>query len=234
VRRGPQTDKMLRKCYFGGGTVAAVAGDDVFVEHRTSVAARFEDGTPNLHAILALPMCVTWLGDVLAPRISAELKEQPWVFVRQRCQSLRRMLIGELSSLRHETTGEAVCVLHEGPVVQWLPEAVHSMEIGTEEFGPIVSFSVVDDRGRPVGYAVVGRAAETAGIELRTGCMCNAGACHDALSLSAGSVKSHWQAGHVCWDENDVVDGVATGVVRVSFGWMTTQSELLQLVSCIR
>lgn len=30
------------------------------------------------------------------------------------------------------------------------------------------------------------------------------------------------QAGHVCWDDNDVINGRPTGAVRVSFGYMST------------
>lgn len=30
------------------------------------------------------------------------------------------------------------------------------------------------------------------------------------------------QAGHVCWDDHDVIHGRPTGAVRVSFGYMST------------
>lgn len=33
------------------------------------------------------------------------------------------------------------------------------------------------------------------------------------------------QAGHVCWDDNDVINGKPTGAVRVSFGYMSTFEE---------
>lgn len=33
------------------------------------------------------------------------------------------------------------------------------------------------------------------------------------------------QAGHVCWDDNDVINGKPTGAVRVSFGYMSTLEE---------
>lgn len=31
-----------------------------------------------------------------------------------------------------------------------------------------------------------------------------------------------FQAGHVCWDDYDIVSGKPTGAVRVSFGYMST------------
>lgn len=30
------------------------------------------------------------------------------------------------------------------------------------------------------------------------------------------------QAGHVCWDDYDIIHGKPTGAVRVSFGYMST------------
>lgn len=33
----------------------------------------------------------------------------------------------------------------------------------------------------------------------------------------------YWvQAGHVCWDDNDIIHGKPTGAIRVSFGYMST------------
>lgn len=33
------------------------------------------------------------------------------------------------------------------------------------------------------------------------------------------------QAGHVCWDDNDILNGKPTGAVRVSFGYMSTYED---------
>ncbi len=35
------------------------------------------------------------------------------------------------------------------------------------------------------------------------------------------------QAGHVCWDDHDVINGQPTGAVRVSFGYMSTFEDCL-------
>lgn len=40
------------------------------------------------------------------------------------------------------------------------------------------------------------------------------------------------QAGHVCWDDQDVIHGRPTGAVRVSFGYMSTFEDCL--VSILR
>ena len=42
-------------------------------------------------------------------------------------------------------------------------------------------------------------------IHLRTGAFCNPGACAAALGLTAEDVKSNFEAGHVCWDDQDLI-----------------------------
>ena len=43
-------------------------------------------------------------------------------------------------------------------------------------------------------------------IFLRTGCFCNPGACARHLGLTASQLKQNYEAGHVCWDDNDIID----------------------------
>lgn len=33
------------------------------------------------------------------------------------------------------------------------------------------------------------------------------------------------QAGHVCWDDNDILNGKPTGAIRISFGYMSTYED---------
>lgn len=39
------------------------------------------------------------------------------------------------------------------------------------------------------------------------------------------------QAGHVCWDDNDILRGKPTGAVRISFGYMSTYEDAEVLYS---
>ena len=41
------------------------------------------------------------------------------------------------------------------------------------------------------------------------------------------------QAGHVCGDTMDVIDGLPTGSVRVSFGYMSTMDDARALIDFI-
>lgn len=58
----------------------------------------------------------------------------------------------------------------------------------------------------------VEKLAGLSNILLRTGCFCNPGACQAHLGLSHQDVISNYEAGHVCWDDNDLINGRPTGV----------------------
>mmetsp|Transcript_27521 Transcript_27521/g.37918 ORF Transcript_27521/g.37918 Transcript_27521/m.37918 type:complete len:485 (-) Transcript_27521:134-1588(-) len=88
--------------------------------------------------------------------------------------------------------------------------------------GPVIAFNLSWSDGRPVGFSEVGRRAEARGVQLRTGCFCNVGACQLHLGLSSEALQQHMRAGRVCGaDEHDLVNGRHTGAVRVSLGFST-------------
>lgn len=63
--------------------------------------------------------------------------------------------------------------------------------------GPTVTFSVFWDDGSPLGYRQLEQLASLQGIHLRTGCLCNPGACARALGLSSSGAVGWWGAGTV-------------------------------------
>ncbi|RXM99174.1 Molybdenum cofactor sulfurase [Acipenser ruthenus] len=88
--------------------------------------------------------------------------------------------------------------------------------------GAIINFNVLDNNGDIIGYSQVDKLASLYNIQVRTGCFCNTGACQHHLGLSNEEVKRNLQAGHVCGDNIDIIEGRPTGSVRVSFGYMST------------
>eukprot|EP00951_Prasinocladus_malaysianus_P031337 scaffold299758_cov45-Prasinocladus_malaysianus.AAC.1 len=44
--------------------------------------------------------------------------------------------------------------------------------------------------------------------------------------MDAERVARSHQAGRVCWDDTDLVDGQPTGAIRVSLGWMTSYEDI--------
>nr|XP_010945508.1 molybdenum cofactor sulfurase isoform X2 [Camelus bactrianus] len=194
---------LLRKTYFGGGTAAAyLAGDDFYIP-RESVAERFEDGTISFLDIIALKH-----GFDALEHLTGGMEN-----VRQHTFTLARYTYAALSALRYP---------NGAPVVRIYSDSEFS---SPEVQGPVISFNVLDDHGRIIGYSQVDKMASLYNIHVRTGCFCNTGACQRHLGISDEMVKKHLQAGHVCGDDVDLIDGQPTGSVRISFGYMSTLED---------
>ncbi|PSN40230.1 Molybdenum cofactor sulfurase [Blattella germanica] len=99
--------------------------------------------------------------------------------------------------------------------------------------GNIVNFNMLRPSGEYVGFVEVLNMANLHGIQLRTGCFCNPGACQRHLGLSDEDSIKIYQAGHVCGDDKDLVNGQPTGTVRASFGYMTTKKDVDKLIKML-
>uniref|UniRef100_H3AUI3 Molybdenum cofactor sulfurase n=1 Tax=Latimeria chalumnae TaxID=7897 RepID=H3AUI3_LATCH len=191
---------LLRKVYFGGGTAAAyLAGQDFFIP-RQSVAERFEDGTVSFLDIIALKH-----GFDALERLTGGMQN-----IMLHTFGLAQSTYRILSALQHSNGSPVVCLYtdteFDSPDTQ----------------GPIINFNVLDENGGIIGYSQVDKLASLYNIHLRTGCFCNTGACQQHLGISDEDIKKNLQAGHVCGDNIDLIDGRPTGSVRVSFGYMST------------
>ncbi|XP_008259437.2 molybdenum cofactor sulfurase [Oryctolagus cuniculus] len=203
---------LLRKTYFGGGTAAAyLVGEDFYVP-RSSVAERFEDGTISFLDVIAVKH-----GFDTLERLTGGMEN-----IQQHTFSLARYTYTALSSLRYP---------NGAPVVRIYSDTEFS---SPEVQGPIINFNVLDDNGDVIGYSQVDKMACLHNIHLRTGCFCNTGACQRHLQISNEMVKKHHQAGHVCGDNVDLIDGQPTGSVRISFGYMSTLEDAQAFLTFIR
>ncbi|XP_050081080.1 molybdenum cofactor sulfurase [Anopheles maculipalpis] len=203
------------KRYYGGGTVKiAMSGANAFHEKRDTLAERFEDGTINFLSIAALLPCM----DTLKRLIPGATMER----IQRHTFQLARYCYRSLQGLEHANGGRVV-------------ELYHDTAFGDPASqGAIVNFNVLNDDGGYVGFAEVACMAANHGIYLRTGCFCNPGACQRHLRLADTDLLRHYQAGHVCGDANDLIDGQPTGSVRVSFGYCTRPADVDRLVAMIR
>uniref|UniRef100_A0A8C9W8I4 Molybdenum cofactor sulfurase n=1 Tax=Scleropages formosus TaxID=113540 RepID=A0A8C9W8I4_SCLFO len=199
---------VLSKSYFGGGTAAAyLAGEDFFIPKPT-IADRFEDGTISFLDIVAVHH-----GFDTLQRLTGGMER-----VQLHTFGLARHTFVMLSCLRHGN-GQPVAQVYS-----------HTEYEDPSTQGAIVNFNLLDAQGTVVGYSWVGKLASLFNIQLRTGCFCNTGACQQHLSMSNQQVKSNLQAGHVCGDDIDMIDGQPTGSVRVSFGYMSTFQDCQMLL----
>lgn len=202
VRRDAAT--LLKKKYFGGGTVAMSIADADVVRKRDRVEQWLEDGTTSFLGIAALRHGFASIDRLQSPNINMHTG------------ALTSYFANTLASLKHEN-GAAVCVLHGNHS----SDRVKYWGQGCNQ-GPVVTFSLKRADGSWVGHREVEKLAALENIQLRTGCFCNPGACAKYLGLSQQDLLSNFETGHVCWDDQDVINGRPTGAVRVSFGYMST------------
>jgi molybdenum cofactor sulfurtransferase len=199
---------LLQRPYFAGGTVEAVIADAHFHKPRASPSARFEDGTVSFLAIASLVPGFRQLARLGMSAIS------------QHTHALASLAHRGLSELRHSGSGAAVCEFY-------------GFDEAAERHGSILNFSLLRPDGRYVGYREVEKLACIHGLQLRTGGFCNPGATQHFLGLSHAQVKRHVELGHVCWDDHDLLDGLPTGSVRTSFGYMSSEADVRALVAFV-
>ncbi|XP_077244486.1 molybdenum cofactor sulfurase (LOS5) (ABA3) isoform X3 [Tasmannia lanceolata] len=204
--------KLLKKTYFSGGTVAASIADIDFVRRRGGVEESFEDGTQSFLSIASIHHGFKIINTLTTSVISRHTMSL--------ANFSRRMLFG----LRHEN-GAGVCVLYGRDNAK-----VSSCHM---DMGPTVAFNLKRPDGSWYGYREVEKLASLSGIQLRTGCFCNPGACSKYLGLSHSDLLSNIEVGHVCWDDHDIINGKPTGAVRISFGYMSTFEDAKKFISFV-
>ncbi|KAK7313969.1 hypothetical protein VNO77_39176 [Canavalia gladiata] len=201
---------LLKKTYFSGGTVAASIADIDFIKRREGIEELFEDGTVSFLSIISLRHGFKILNSLTVSAISRHTTSLALY--------TRKMLL----AMRHGN-GSSVCTLY----------GHHNSKELCHEMGPIVSFNLKRPDGSWYGYREVEKLASLSGIQLRTGCFCNPGACAKYLGLSHLDLISNTEGGHVCWDDHDIIDGRPVGAVRVSFGYMSTYEDCKKFVDFV-
>ncbi|KAH9288390.1 hypothetical protein KI387_032507, partial [Taxus chinensis] len=203
----------LQKSYFGGGTVAASIADIDFVRKREGLEQWLEDGTSSFLSIAALQHGFKVINQLGISEIACHTG------------SLTAYTSTMLAALRH-SNGVHVCVLYGRHNAKGYQGLSHAQ-------GPIVTFNLKRSDGSWVGCREVEKLACIRGIQLRTGCFCNPGACSKYLELTNTDLQYNFESGHVCWDDNDIISGRPTGAVRVSFGYMSTFEDVQAFISFI-
>ncbi|NXE76255.1 MOCOS sulfurase, partial [Cochlearius cochlearius] len=191
---------LLRKTYFGGGTAAAYLAGEDFYFPRKSIAERFEDGTVSFLDIIALKH-----GFDVLEKLTGGMEK-----IKQHTFALAHYTYTVLSTLKYA---------NGAPVVRIYSDTDFS---NPDLQGPIINFNVLDENGEVIGFSQVDKMASLYNIHVRTGCFCNTGACQMHLGISNEDIQKNLQAGHVCGDDIDLVDGRPTGSVRISFGYMSS------------
>ncbi|KAG0208544.1 hypothetical protein BGX28_000548 [Mortierella sp. GBA30] len=212
----------LRKGYFGGGTVSAITSDEHWQVYRSSLHGRFEDGTLNYLDIVALDLAFESIKEIYGDYS----KISPHV------TTLHRALYQAMRGLKHYN-GAPLCDIY----VDDAEENTAISETGSRlvgdprAYGPILNFNLKRSNGQWIGYGDVERLASMKNIHVRTGGFCNPGSMQRWLNLSAEEVKANLEAGHVCWDDTDILNGKPTGSIRVSLGAMSSIDDIVKFVA---
>ncbi|KAK2150785.1 hypothetical protein LSH36_389g01009 [Paralvinella palmiformis] len=213
----------LEKYYFGGGTVkVAITTEDYHVT-KDSLSERFEDGTPPFLEILALRYGFDTLERITASVVTKYHRRYP-VYKRLPGEMTRGLVHLEEDNSHSVDDSQATCCHGNG---QPVAKIYCDTEFESPQLqGPILNFNLLKASGEYYGYAEVEKLALVYNIQLRTSCFCNLGACQHHLGIDAQKIKDNYNAGHVCGDNMDLIDGKPTGSVRISFGYMSTLHDV--------
>ena len=200
---------LLRKCYFGGGTVlAASATSDFTVPRALHPHQWLEDGSCNFYAIAALKH-----GFAFVDRLGGIDS------IQAHTTALTLHTLAEMQQLTH-FNGATLCRIYSGS----------NFSGGAQ--GPMITFNVLREDSSVVGFGEVLESATRSNIVLRAGCLCNVGGCALALGTTAEESAAYFAVGRSCDSaDHDVIDGKPTGAVRVSFGPSNTLAHCAAFLS---
>ncbi|KAK7923129.1 MOSC N-terminal beta barrel domain-containing protein [Apiospora marii] len=201
--------------YFGGGTVDMVVcvGEQWHAPKSQSLHEALEDGTLPIHSIVALGIALAVHRRLFGTMTDISLHTS---YLAQRLQD-------KLDHMRH-SNGRRVCKLYS-PAVKHLDGSVVA--------GPVVTFNLQDEVGAWISLTEFEKTAVLKGFHIRTGGLCNPGGVAAALDLMPWEMKRNFSSGFRCGDDNDILEGKPTGTIRVSFGAMSTISDVDRFVAFV-
>jgi molybdenum cofactor sulfurtransferase len=205
-----------KRRYFGGGTTEMITCNDQpwVARKRSSLPDQLEDGTNPVHNILALS-CAIDVHKQLYGGFEQVSQHTGW---------LAKCLYEQLTKLKHDN-GAPVCHIYKD---------AYSAYGDSRTQGAVVTFNMRDRHGEWISSSKVGKLAAERNIHIRAGSLCNPAGMAFALGLSEKDMKSAHQSGFRCGQENDVSNGVPMGMVRASFGAMSTLDDVNVFVRFIQ
>ncbi|KAG8533149.1 uncharacterized protein KY384_001932 [Bacidia gigantensis] len=199
---------LLRRHYFGGGTVEMVScgNESWHIKKQGSLHDQLEDGTLPIHSLIGLDHAFD-----VHQKLYGSLEQ---VGFHTAC--LAHTLHCSLSSLRHYNDAK-VCELYTEPNTSYEDD---------KKQGPIIAFNVKDSRGEYVSNTEIEKLAIIKNIHFRCGGLCNPGGIASSLGLVPWELKRNFSGGQRCGSENDIIGGKPTGMIRVSLGAMSNVRDI--------
>lgn len=186
---------MISKVYYGGGTIDFNSLSSVKTIPKKDIVSSLEDGTLPFLSIVSAGVGL---------RHFLSQRETRFHTIRETTQSVYVKLL----ELRY-TNGKKLIEMYTSD------ESVNS----------IITFNILNQDGRYIGYSDVERLASASGICLRVGCFCNPGACAIHLGLTDEELEYNYSQGHTCSNHKENIRGKPTGAIRISFGWNSIKAD---------
>ncbi|KAI1146183.1 molybdenum cofactor sulfurase [Nemania diffusa] len=214
VKRDTSTVFKQRR-YFGGGTVDMVvcSREQWHASKTQSLHEALEDGTLPIHNIIALDSAIKTHQNLYGSMAN----------VASHTSFLTSRMYQRLEGLRHGN-GEPVCVIYS------VSPSEANISFGS---GPVVAFNLRNRLGAWVSLTEFEKLATLKSFQVRTGGLCNPGGIAAALRLEPWEMRQNFSAGFRCGNENDIINGKPTGVIRVSLGAMSTLSDVEKFIGFI-
>ncbi|CAN6611434.1 hypothetical protein TRVA0_004S04104 [Trichomonascus vanleenenianus] len=214
VKKTPEVYKYFEnRKYFGGGTVESLTAFKGFAPRAKALSTQLEDGTLPFHSILALSIAIDTFHTIYGSFSN----------ISRHCAALAHELCIQLDALYYPN-GQKLCYIYSS-----------SKEyLDTGKKGPIVTFNLKDQDGNWIGYADFDKIALSKGINIRTGTLCNTGSAAQYIGIDEQEIITNYANGHVCGDDNDIMNDKPTGAIRASLGACSSRSDIMSLVSCLQ
>ena len=216
IVRKASASVLQRRQYFGGGTVEMVTcgKENWHIQKRESLHEQLEDGTPPFHSIMALDGALN-----VHDRLFGSLRR-----VASHTGFLATQLYNRLAALRHYN-GTKICEIYKDPSSSYL---------NSHTQGPIVAFNFCNSQGDWVSNTEVEKLANIRNIQLRSGGLCNPGGIASSLELKPWEMKQNFSAGQRCGNENDILGGKPTGMLRISLGASSCMQDVTTFIDFVQ
>ncbi|KAL8719482.1 MAG: hypothetical protein Q9225_003509, partial [Loekoesia sp. 1 TL-2023] len=197
-----------RRRYFGGGTVEMVSciNESWHIRKQVSLHEQLEDGTLPIHSIVTLDSAFDVHKKLFGSLTSISFHTS----------FLANQLYKDLSSLHHANS-LPVCIIHK--------DERSSYEDSMTQ-GPIIALNLRNSRGEWISNTEIEKLAAIRNIQFRTGGLCNPGGVASLLDLAPWEMKRNFSAGQRCGNEDDILGGKPTGVIRLSLGAMSNIQDV--------
>lgn len=200
--------------YFGGGTIQGLLLNQDWHELVEGEPHEFlEDGTLPFHQIAALGEAIK-----VHERIFGNMQN-----ISRHVMAIARYAHAKLQLIRHHNGQPLLRIYSDAPM-------------DPETQGGIITFNVYDEDGAVVSFLDVEQELAKRKIHVRAGRHCNLGGIYKHLQFDDDYMTEAYKMGSWCRGDTavGVLDGRPIGVIRASFGAMSTVDDVLCLIKALK